>query len=83
MRLKSIILFSVFISQLETRLSLTPFATQHSKFNSRIGGCKNSKMHVGEKTCILEVQVLALYIHTHTSLFQLESSYRVEIKLRM
>ena len=34
-------------------------------------------MHVGDKTCILEVQVL-LYIHTQLS-FKL--NYRVEIKL--
>ena len=40
-------------------------------------GCKNSKMHVGDKTCILEVQVLP-YIHTQLS-FKL--NYRVEKKL--
>ena len=39
-------------------------------------GCKNSKMHVGDKTYILEVQVL-LYIHTQ---LYLKLNYRVEIK---
>ena len=42
-------------------------------------GCKNSKMHVGDKTCILEVQVL-LYIHTQ---LYFKLNYRVEIKLNM
>ena len=61
--LKSFILFCVFHDWKPKAFSYTLCypAYQVEKLNV---GCKNSKMHVGDKTCIVEVQVL-LYIHTH------------------